>query len=198
MGFFLPVALCATAREPLPRGLLVFPLETLRAVFLRGMMAPCIIGIDPGVSGGIAVFRNHLDVLTLRAPVIEWRDGKTIDAKKLFCIFNEIPDIAFFVLEAARSIKTHDGRSRMFNYGVGFGIYLGVIAAMGFPLYEVDAAKWKREMGVPADKKESMKIARQLMPGGAPRWEKLADDGQAEAALIAYYASRSILPLLRI
>ena len=62
-----------------------------------------------------------------------------------------------------------------------------VVAANFIPLTMVAPLKWKRALGVPADKDGARARASQLLPAHAGLWCRVKDDGRAEAALIAYY-----------
>jgi hypothetical protein len=69
-----------------------------------------------------------------------------------------------------------------------YGAILGALGALGLEVHIVTPAAWKRAVGVTADKRSSLDLARTLWPSDADRWFRLAKhDGRAEAALIAVY-----------
>jgi hypothetical protein len=77
----------------------------------------------------------------------------------------------------------------MFNYGVGYGAYLGILTALEIPFQEVRPQTWKKAYSLNSEKSRSIIVAQQLFPG-ADIGKK---DGRAEALLLAEYARR-IMP----
>ena len=77
----------------------------------------------------------------------------------------------------------------MFNYGVGYGIYKGILAALDIPFQEVSPIRWKREFSLDKDKAKSIQAAKQLFPKESTQLLK-SKDGRAEALLLAEYARR--------
>ena len=54
----------------------------------------------------------------------------------------------------------------------------------------VPANRWKKAMGVTADKRSSRDVAARRWPTEAHRFARVRDDGRAEAALLAEYGRR--------
>jgi len=81
------------------------------------------------------------------------------------------------------------GVSSMFNYGMGYGIYKGIFAALDIPFQEVPPVKWKREFSLDKDKSKSIQAAKQLFPKEAINLLK-SKDGRSEALLLAEYGRR--------
>jgi len=77
------------------------------------------------------------------------------------------------------------GVRSMFTIGVGHGLFLGILAAVGLPYTRVRPAIWKRTLGLGKDKEASRLRAQQLYPGADLRRKK--DHGRAEALLLAWY-----------
>lgn len=75
----------------------------------------------------------------------------------------------------------------------GYGILLGVIAALGIPITHVYSRTWKAALRVPAAKDGARARASELIRGGAVHWPLIKHDGRAEAALIALWGIRSLL-----
>jgi len=63
----------------------------------------------------------------------------------------------------------------------------GVALGAGIPVRWVSASKWKRALGLSADKGASRRRATELWPAQSAMFARVKDDGRAEAALIAYY-----------
>lgn len=148
-----------------------------------------IIGIDPGKEGAIAI---------LGSQAIELRDcpmmGKGIDALGIVALFAQHKENGSFVaIEKAQSMPGQ-GVVSVFNYGLGYGLYLGVLSALKIPFQEVHPQAWKKEFGlIGKGKDESIRMARQLFMDSPEVLEKLQfkkDHGRAEALLIAEYGRR--------
>ena len=93
------------------------------------------------------------------------------------------------------------GVSSCFTFGMGFGMVIGVVQAIGIPYELVTPTKWQREMVSAADKSESTKktslnAAVRLHPNMDFRKSRLArnfDDNKVDATLICDYARRKNL-----
>jgi crossover junction endodeoxyribonuclease RuvC len=155
-----------------------------------------IAGLDPGLSGAIALLDARtgavLDVLDM--PVHELaRGGKTkreIDVYRLVGMLGR-DRIGHAFVELVGAMPGQ-GVSGVFAFGKGFGIALGVIAALGIPMTLVPPRRWKAALQVPAAKDGARARASQLMPAAAHHWPLVKHDGRAEAALIALYGLRSL------
>lgn len=100
----------------------------------------------------------------------------------------------FCVLEKAQAMSKggKQGVKSMMTYGIGYGEIRAVLKVLSIPFQEVAAATWKKEFSLwKKDKKESVKVAKQLFPTGEYYGVKGGmKDGRAEAALLAEYARR--------
>lgn len=79
------------------------------------------------------------------------------------------------------------GVSSTFAFGKACGMIDGVVAARGLPVTYVTPHKWKKAMGVTADKNSSRQAAINLWPSEAELFKRVRDADRAEAALIAQY-----------
>ena len=84
------------------------------------------------------------------------------------------------------------GVTSMFNYGKGFGLWLGLLIGIGFPYTLVSPRRWKASMlsDMPKDKGASILRAKQLFPASARELTRVKDHNRAEALLIAAYGQR--------
>lgn len=146
-----------------------------------------IIGIDPGLSGAIAILTNK-QLIIHDMPVYEITQGKSkkrqIDIHKLQMLFS--------VFEGARAyvedVNSHNmGRQSAFNFGKTIGIIEALLAANKVPYTKVTPALWKRCTKTPKDKDGARQRASQLLPDYAEQWPLKKHDGRAEAALIALW-----------
>ena len=76
------------------------------------------------------------------------------------------------------------GVTSMFNFGYSAGIIAGVVAGLQLPIVMYRPAVWKRQAGVPADKGAARQMAQRYWPGSRA-FDRVKDDGRAEAALLA-------------
>ena len=146
-----------------------------------------IVGIDPGISGALAWLSDdgHL-ISTMDMPVIEVHGKKKVSPQIL------ASELAFrrpilAVIEDA-SAMPGQGVSSMFGFGYSAGILAGVCAGLGIPTVLYRPAVWKRAAGVPADKGAARQMAQRLWPGSRD-FDRVKDDGRAEAALMARWVA---------
>jgi crossover junction endodeoxyribonuclease RuvC len=150
-----------------------------------------VIGIDPGISGAIAVFdwytKSLVEVVDM--PTLEVDSGKTkkrhISAVSLanhLTLFSN----AHVVTEKVGAMPGQ-GVVSMWNFGRSAGIIEGVVAALRMPHTYVTPQTWTKGVGRAAGKDASRMRAMELFPTRAELFKRAKDDGRADAALIAYW-----------
>lgn len=152
-----------------------------------------VLGIDPGLSGAIALFTPATGALAVfDTPTLTlFRNGKAKrdpDAVELARLIDAAGHIDHAYVEAVGAMPGQ-GVSSVFAFGKVFGLALGILAANFIPHTLVTPLRWKRALSVPAEKDGARARASQLMPAHAGLWCRAKDDGRAEAALIAYYGA---------
>ena len=150
-----------------------------------------VIGIDPGISGAIAIFEDGVLDCVVDMPTLKIASGKTmkshISATALVDILDGwSPNEAHVVTERVHA-RPGQGVSSMFNFGRSTGIIEGVVAAMQFPSTYVTPATWTKAVGRAAGKDASRMRAMELFPSKAELFKRAKDDGRADACLIAYW-----------
>lgn len=155
------------------------------------MIAPSsIVGVDPGLSGAIAVLGLDGQLTITDMPTVtvqrKGRDKREIDPAALAAIIRGVTAPAVTWIERVGAIPGQ-GVSSMFAFGRAVGVVEGVLAASGVPVSYVAPAVWKRALHVPSGKDGARLRASQLLPAYAAEWRRARDDGGAEAALIALY-----------
>lgn len=146
------------------------------------------IGIDPGLSGAIAILDWHGHVLAcedlpvVRDKSLAWIDGGLM----LSTIMNYREGNDTVAMIERVSAMPKQGVSSSFQFGVGFGSILGVLQALAIPIEFVTPRTWKKSYGLDSDKKAALHKARLLYPDVDLHLAK--HDGRAEALLIARYA----------
>ena len=88
------------------------------------------------------------------------------------------------VIEESQPMPRQGVRS-MFTCGFGYGLWIGVLAALHIPYTPVRPAVWKKAFTLGKDKEASRFRAKQLFPGADLRRKR--DHGRAEALLLAWY-----------
>lgn len=141
-------------------------------------MVMTILGIDPGMTGAIAMVQPMVDVWDMPATAQ--------DLATLLRTFD--PATTRVYLENVHSMPGQ-GVSSTFRFGVGFGQIQGVLATLGFPYILVEPSKWKTAMGLRGkEKAESRALAQRLFPTAS--LSRVRDHGRAEALLIAEFGRR--------
>jgi crossover junction endodeoxyribonuclease RuvC len=142
-----------------------------------------ILGVDPGITGGIAfLFANR--VVAEDIPTA----GGEVDVDTLVRRVREMqPTLA--IIERANAMPKQ-GVASTFKYGVAYGALRTVVALCNIPYRLVTPGKWKNYFGLDSDKEKSRALAIQFWPGcGCFSLKK--DHGRAEAALIARYGAET-------
>lgn len=159
-------------------------------------MAPAFVGIDPGLTGGIAIYYpdNPTDSCVWAMPV----DGKFVDADDLSVLLTfHVPPTAI----AIEHVTSRPRQAGVFNFGLNTGIIHGVLGAMGLPFQLVASSKWKPAMGLQRypdedykhNKERARQVAIKLFPHLADDLNRKKDDGKAEALLLAVYHAHQTL-----
>jgi crossover junction endodeoxyribonuclease RuvC len=146
-----------------------------------------ICGIDPGISGAIAWITEagHL-IEVVDMPTIKINGKNKVNPQILTYIFDmRMPNLV--VIEDVGVFKGN-GAVSMFNFGYSAGILAGVCAGLRMPMTFYRPAVWKRAAGVPADKGAARQMAQRFWPGSRD-FDRVKDDGRAEAALLARWVA---------
>ena len=156
------------------------------------------IGIDPGLSGGIAII-NHDDILVMKMPVYKVNKKNEISGYMLYPLFHQIridekhsKEKAIIYIEKARIIRGNSAATAAKTMK-GYGKLLGIIESVGLKYHEIEINQWKKKFNISKDKEESIALARELYPKvnllPTSRCTKY-HDGMAEALLLAELARR--------
>ena len=160
-------------------------------------MTTLFVGIDPGLSGGIAALDGNGAVHLLDdLPTILRGSGRVkreLDPAGLVLLLRPIAaDIRVAVVETVAS-RPGQGVASVFSLGHSLGVIHGVLSALGIPTTTTTPAKWKRQMGLTGtDKEVSRALASRLFPAADLRRKR--DHNLAEALLLAVVASGRTLP----
>jgi crossover junction endodeoxyribonuclease RuvC len=142
-----------------------------------------ILGVDPGITGGIAfLFANR--VVAEDIPTA----GGEVDVDTLVRRVREMQP-ALAIIERANAMPKQ-GVASTFKYGVAYGALRTVVALCNIPYRLVTPGKWKNHFRLDADKEQSRALAIQFWPG-CGYFSRKKDHGRAEAALIARYGAET-------
>ncbi len=147
------------------------------------------VGIDPGLTGAIALLARNGEKLLGVVDMPIFADGKhqQINAVALFQLMESWRrkyDIEVYLEQV--SAMPGQGVSSMFNFGTGYGIIMGVVSAMQLPLILVRPQAWKKRAGLlHSEKDQARTMAQRLYPTAELSRKK--DIGRADAILIARF-----------
>jgi crossover junction endodeoxyribonuclease RuvC len=150
------------------------------------------IGIDCGQTGGVAIVDDGKFIKGIRMPIIKRGKWKHVDilalvdwARNTFVYKCDVT----FVIEGVHAMPAQ-GVSSSFAFGRATGAAEAWAMSYGQPVKWVSPAKWKKAMGLSSDKQASMDACK-LHFGANKLWDVKANDGIAEAALIALWWQRN-------
>ena len=107
------------------------------------------IGIDPGISGGIAFIYNESYYAKATPSTI------TEMADELILLNDMGPDIPkYAIIERVHSMPGQ-GVASTFKFGMNYGQWLGILATLKIPYIEVTPHKWMKHYGsLPKERKD--------------------------------------------
>ena len=155
-----------------------------------------IIGIDPGLSGAIAILEDSKIKELFDMPVMP--DGKKNkrqlnSALLVKLIKDNIQNLedTVMVVEQVNAMPGQ-GVTSMFNFGQTFGAIKGICAALGLPIFFVRPAKWKKHFDLINSSKDSSRTkAIEMYPQFSDQLSKKKDVNKSDAILIARFYSET-------
>ena len=151
-----------------------------------------ILGIDPGLSGAIAVLENKKVLNIYDMPVMAEgkKNKKQLNSAQLVNIIREnINDNEekAVVVEQVNAMPGQ-GVTSMFNFGQTFGAIKGVCAALSLPIFFVRPSKWKKYFELINSSKDSSRTkVIEMYPLLSSQLSKKKDVNKSDAILIARY-----------
>ena len=154
-----------------------------------------VLGIDPGLSGAMAVVDTASDCLLVGdIPTVSIAHGKGKRAQiNVWAMRNWIRDAGPIDLAIVEQVSAMPGQgvTSMFRFGQTFGLCQGVAIGLGIRTKLVMPRTWKKEMKVGREKDQARQIATDLYPFNVDDFRRKKDVDRAEAALIAVYGMRT-------
>ncbi len=157
-----------------------------------------VIGIDPGLKGGICIATPDIDFWSTYAMPVT---GGGIDLRELKLILTvplNRPPADLVVIEKVHSMPKQ-GVSSSFKFGDGFGSLKGLCVGLGLPFILVTPQKWKKTVLAGYDWKGNKDISivwvKQRYPDISLRpteRSRVDSHGLADAVCLAQYGIESM------
>jgi crossover junction endodeoxyribonuclease RuvC len=145
------------------------------------------IGVDPGLSGAIAILHDG-GYVVYDIPTMAKGSGtvKTeINARGMADIFKKgVVSSPIAALERVNAMPGQ-GVASVFSLGDSFGVCRAVLACQSIPTIYITPTEWKKHYKLTSDKEEARSMAIKLFPHAELHLKKHID--RAEALLIANY-----------
>jgi len=100
------------------------------------------MGIDPGISGGLAIITRDGIVEAFQMPKTE------SDLALLFKARIVPAEISYCLIERVHSFPDA-GVASMFTFGRGVGVLIGLLLAHRIPHEEIEPRTWQKALGIP-------------------------------------------------
>tara|TARA_Y100000591_G_scaffold290422_1_gene276218 strand:+ start:220 stop:711 length:492 start_codon:yes stop_codon:yes gene_type:complete len=151
-----------------------------------------ILGIDPGLSGAIAILEKKKVLSLFDMPVMAEgkKNKKQLNSAQLVNIIreNSIGDDEIVVVVEQVNAMPGQGVTSMFNFGQTFGAIKGVCAALNLPIFFVRPSKWKKYFELINSSKDSSRTkVIEMYPSLSSQLAKKKDVNKSDAILIARY-----------
>ena len=153
-----------------------------------------IIGIDPGLSGAIAVLDNNKVLKIYDMPVMAEgkKNKRQLTSAQLVNIIKENINSHEEINVVVEQVNAMPGQgvTSMFNFGQTFGAIKGVCAALNLPIFFIRPSKWKKYFELINSSKDSSRTkAIEMYPSIANQLSKKKDVNKSDAILIARFFS---------
>ncbi|KAL3850181.1 hypothetical protein ACJIZ3_012063 [Penstemon smallii] len=154
-----------------------------------------IIGVDPDLSGALAVLKPDNSPQVYDSPYLKVLVGKTfrkrLDTKSIIQLLQSVDAPIGTTAYLEQSIPyPQDGKQGWWSGGFGYGLWIGILVASGYSVVPVPSLLWKNEFklaGNRSSKDDSRELASTLFPSMSSLLKRKKDHGRAEALLIAAY-----------
>ena len=161
-----------------------------------------IIGIDPGLSGAIAVLENHIVKKIFDMPVMSEgkKNKRQLNSAQLVELIKQNiknKEETAIVVEQVNAMPGQ-GVTSMFNFGQTFGAIKGICAALGLPIFFVRPANWKKHFELINSSKDASRTkVIEMYPSISNQLSKKKDVNKTEEILNLIIKSANILKNLK-
>lgn len=152
------------------------------------------VGIDPGLTGAIAVINSKGSITLHDCPTLSIGKKTVYYPLGMVTLLKNCQQEDNQVYVAIEKVHSMPGQgvSSTFMFGEGFGLWLGILAALDIPHELITPQAWKKGMmdGQTKDKDASRLVAVRLFPSAAEQMKLKKHHGRADALLLAEFARR--------
>ncbi len=156
-----------------------------------------IIGIDPGLSGAIAILQEKKVLNIFDMPVMSEgkKNKRQLNSAQLVNIIKENKNDNEEIIVVVEQVNAMPGQgvTSMFNFGQTFGAIKGISAALNLPIFFVRPSKWKKHFDLINSSKDSSRTkVIEMYPSLSSQLAKKKDVNKSDAILIArfYYETK--------
>lgn len=155
-----------------------------------------LMGIDPGLTGAIAVIaQNRIELHD--CPVVTVGEKRMYNPAAMAMLLRSYQELHPQLLVGLEKVHSMPGQGVVssFGFGEGFGIWEGILASLCIPHQLITPQSWKQSMmaGQPKSKETSRLVVQRLFPEMGDRLQLKKDHGRADALLIAEYLRRQAI-----
>mgnify|MGYP000433117193 FL=1 len=153
-----------------------------------------IIGIDPGLSGAIAILENNTVLHIFDIPVMSEgkKNKRQLNSALLVNLLKENINNKEEIAVVVEQVNAMPGQgvTSMFNFGQTFGALKGICAALELPIYFVRPSKWKKHFELINSSKDASRTkVIEMYPKLSSQLAKKKDVNKSDAILIARFFS---------
>lgn len=161
-------------------------------------MKNAVIGVDPGLSGGIALrcmADDFTEVFPLPTVGTTKRELDVGALCKILSTWQQVYTIRLVAVEQVHAMPKQ-GVTSTFTFGKTFGMLIGTLLTLQLPVIFVLPTAWKRLVlaGTTKDKSAAITYCTARFPGVSliPQNKRTMHDGMADALCIALYAETQV------
>ena len=157
-----------------------------------------VIGIDPGLSGAIAILKDSKVISLFDMPVMSEgkKNKRQLNSAQLVRIIKDNTEKNEEIVVVVEQVNAMPGQgvTSMFNFGQTFGAIKGVCAALELPIFFVRPSKWKKYFELINSSKDSSRTrAIEMYPSLSNQLAKKKDVNKSDAILIARFYTETRL-----
>ena len=151
-----------------------------------------VIGIDPGLSGAIAILENNKVLGIFDMPVMAEgkKNKRQLNSSQLANIIKENTKNVEETVVIVEQVNAMPGQgvTSMFNFGQTFGAIKGVCATLELPIFFVRPSKWKKHFELINSSKDASRTkVIEMYPTLSKYLSKKKDVNKSDAILIARF-----------
>ena len=153
-----------------------------------------VIGIDPGLSGAIAILEDKKVLSLYDMPVMAEgkKNKRQLNSALLVSLIKENTVNQEEVAVVVEQVNAMPGQgvTSMFNFGQTFGALKGICAALELPIFFVRPSKWKKHFELINSSKDASRTkVIEMYPKLSNQLSKKKDVNKSDAILIARFFS---------